>query len=67
MDKLTCSISKLNKKRGEEIVKLNEKINNLEIEITNLKYFIKQIHREYSDKIEKLLNDKIDFEKTKNK
>ena len=65
MDKLTSSISKLNKKRGEEIVKLNEKINKLEIEITNLKYFIKEIHREYSYKIDKLLNDKIDFEKEK--
>ena len=54
---IDSSISKLNKKRGEEIVKLNEKINKLEIEITNLKYFIKQIHREYSDKIDKLLND----------
>ena len=64
MDKLTSSISKLNKKRGEEIVKLNEKINNLEIEIRTLKYFIKEIHREYSDKIEKLLKDKIDFTKT---
>jgi len=64
MDKLTSSISKLNKKRGEEILKLNEKINNLEIEINNLKYFIKEIHREYSDKIEKLLKDKIDFTKT---
>ena len=57
MDKLTSSISKLNKKRGEEIVKLNDKINKLEIELTNLKYFIKEIHREYSNKIDKLLND----------
>ena len=57
MDKLTSSISKLNKKRGEEIVKLNHKINTLEIELTNLKYFIKEIHREYTDKIDKLLND----------
>ena len=64
MDKLTSSISKLNKKRGEEIVKLNEKINNLEIEINNLKYFIKEIHRDYSEKIQKLLKDKIDFTKT---
>ena len=57
MDKLTSSISKLNKKRGEEIVRLNDKINKLEIELTNLKYFIKEIHREYSNKIDKLLND----------
>ena len=64
MDKLTKNITKLNRERGEEIVKLNEKINNLEIEIRTLKYFIKEIHREYSDKIEKLLKDKIDFTKT---
>ena len=57
MDKLTSSMSKLNKKRGEEIVKLNEKINKLEIEITNLKNFIKKIHRKYVEKIDKLLND----------
>ena len=55
MDKLTTSISKLNKERGQEIVKLNEKINSLEIELKNLKYFIKDVHREYSDKIDKLI------------
>lgn len=57
MDKLTSSISKLNKQRGEEIVKLKDKINKLEIELTNLKYFVKELHREYTDKIDKLLND----------
>ena len=57
MDKQTSSISKLNKQRGLEIVKLHEKINNLEIELSNLKYFIKEIHREYSNKINKLIDD----------
>lgn len=56
MDKQTSSITKLNRKRGHEIVKLNEKINSLEIELKQLKYFIKDIHREYSDKIDKLIN-----------
>jgi len=54
MDELTTSISKLNQKRGEEIIELNAKINTLEIEITNLKYFIKEIHRKYTEKIDKL-------------
>lgn len=57
MDKHTASITKLNKQRGLEIVKLNDKINNLEIELSNLKYFIKEIHREYSNKINKLIDD----------
>lgn len=57
MDKLTSSISKLNKKRGQEIVKLNAKINTLEIELNNLKHFIREIHREYTEKIDKLLNE----------
>ena len=38
----------------EEIIELNAKINTLEIEITNLKYFIKEIHRKYTEKINKL-------------
>ena len=54
MDELTTSITKLNQARGEEIIKLNEKINTLEIEINNLKYFIKEIHRKYTEKINKL-------------
>lgn len=65
MDKLTKNITKLNRERGELIVELKDTINRLEIELTNLKYFIKDIHRDYSVKIEKLLNDKIDFENTK--
>ena len=55
MDELTTSITKLNQTRGEEIIKLNAQINRLEIEITNLKYFIKEIHRKYTEKIEKLI------------
>ena len=58
MDKLTKNITKLNRERGELIVELKDTINKLEIELTNLKYFIKEIHREFSEKIESLLNEK---------
>jgi hypothetical protein len=54
MDEITTSISKLNQKRGQEIIELNAKINTLEIEINTLKYFIKEIHRKYTEKIDKL-------------
>ena len=57
MDKLTKNITKLNRQRGEIIIELKETINKLNIEITNLKYFIKEIHREYSEKLDRLIKD----------
>ena len=57
MDKLTKNITKLNRERGEIIIELKDTINKLNIEITNLKYFIKEIHREYNEKLDRLLKD----------
>jgi len=42
MDTLISSITKLNKKRGDQIIRLFYLINELEIEITRLKYFLRK-------------------------